>query len=199
MNLRSCEDRRRPHPHGGQGVANGSNFKRRSQKGGNFLVGGTWGRRRRRMRAQKGGARIYLFDYYLFCKKVKVFWLMDSQYFILFCSVLEEACLAKDLNNVKTCILFRNISWKRTTTIMKHFTFDEKVPRIPAYLLDLADCLLWQVDLDKPAHLPISISLVNVQGVFLTGPTQKVLSVWGWQNPWQRSESGAIQQQDVKF
>ena len=74
INLRSCEDRRRPHPHGGQGVANGSNFKGRSQKGGNFLVGGTWGRRRRRMRAQKGGAQIYLFDFFLsFCKKVKVF------------------------------------------------------------------------------------------------------------------------------
>ena len=32
MNLRSCEDRRRPHPHGGQGVANGSNFKGEESK-----------------------------------------------------------------------------------------------------------------------------------------------------------------------
>ena len=32
MNLRSCEDRRRPHPHGGQGVANGSNLKGEESK-----------------------------------------------------------------------------------------------------------------------------------------------------------------------
>ena len=94
MNLRSCEDRRRPHPHGGQGVAYGSNSRdsrqvvahvRRSQKGGNFLVGGTWGRRRRRMRAQKGGARIYLFDFYLFVESESL--LINGQsrlYFVQF-------------------------------------------------------------------------------------------------------------------
>ena len=63
----------------------GATLKGRSQKGGNFLVGGTWGRRRRRMRAQKGGARIYLFDFLSFWK-VKVFWVMDSQHCILFSS-----------------------------------------------------------------------------------------------------------------
>ena len=33
-------------------------------------------------------------------------------------------------------------------------------------------------------------NLENLQGVFLTGPAQKSSKCWGWQNSYQKSESG---------
>ena len=35
--------------------------------------------------------------------------------------------------------------------------------------------------------------------IFLTGSALKSSKCWGWRNPYQKSESGPLQQQDVKF
>ena len=61
-----------------------------SQEGGLVLIGWIWGRRRSRMRAQQGGARIYIFieSESFFSKGQSIFG---------YCSVLEKACWPKDL------------------------------------------------------------------------------------------------------
>ena len=45
------------------------------------------------------------------------------------------------------------------------------------------------------AILGADVRFGNIQGVFLlTGPAPKSSKCWGWQNPYQKSESGPIQQ-----
>ena len=61
-----------------------------SQEGGLVLIGGIWGLRRSRMRAQQGGARIYIFV------ESKSFF-SNGQSIFEYCSVLEKARWAKDL------------------------------------------------------------------------------------------------------
>ena len=52
--------------------------------------------------------------------------------------------------------------------------------------------------------MPIFISLYLIpytlyRVIFLTGSAPKSSKCWGWQNPNQKSESGPIQKQDMKF
>ena len=41
--------------------------------------------------------------------------------------------------------------------------------------------------------------LMNYRVIFLTGFAPKSSKCWEWQNPYQKSKSEPIQQQDVKF
>ena len=60
------------------------------------------------------------------------------------------------------------------------------------FLLDQFSDLLFQALLLGPCIRKYKV-------LFLTGPTQNVLNVWGWQKTLPKSESAAIKQQDVKF
>ena len=91
------------------------------------LIGGICGRRRSRMRAQQGGARIYIF-----IESESFF--TNGQSLFRYCSVLEKACWVKDLKMQYTLLLiFRNTSCKRTTTVMKNFGG-------PKYFLESKNC-----------------------------------------------------------
>ena len=77
----------------------------------------------------------------------------------------------------------------------------------------MANCIPWHDeiatypfcgDLRKMKSTFLSAKMTNmmygvIQGVFLTGSAPKSSKCWGWQNPNQKSESGPIQKQDVKF
>ena len=73
-----------------------------SQEGGLVLIGGIWGRRRSRMRAQQGGARIYIFV------ESKSFF-SNGQSIFGYCVVLEKACRAKDLDDMKNSLFYSEI------------------------------------------------------------------------------------------
>ena len=73
-----------------------------SQEGGLVLIGGIWGLRRSRMRAQQGGARIYIFV------ESKSFF-SNGQSIFGYCVVLEKACRAKDLDDMKNSLFYSEI------------------------------------------------------------------------------------------
>ena len=59
---------------------------------------------------------------------------------------------------------------------------------------------LWASNQYRGGYTRVSISCSQTYRVsFLTGHTPKSSKYCGWQNPYQKSESGPIQQQDVKF
>ena len=43
------------------------------------------------------------------------------------------------------------------------------------------------------------VKMESYRVVFLTGPAPKSSKCWGWQIPYQKSESGAMWQRDVRF
>ena len=73
-----------------------------SQEGGLVLIGGIWGRRRSRMRAQQGGARIYIFV------ESKSFF-SNGQSIFGYCVVLEKACRANNLDDMKNSLFYSEI------------------------------------------------------------------------------------------